>query len=284
MGIIFLILLIGGGGYYIWLQRQQMQEMNDMFTLEKERLSDDFEEISLQYEGYKFSISNDSLLALLTTEQEKVQRLQEELRTVKLTNVRRINELRNELETLRKIMRNYVIQIDSLNTENANLKQENTQITNSYQQATSRVAQLSQQVSQLGERVQLASQLNAANIQVTLLTSRGRVSRNIRNASQLKLTFIISKNITAPVGEQTIYVRLMKPDGDILKKTNYGFFRFENRDIEYSMKRSIEYDGEEQSVDMYWDIEETLSSGTYRADIFTEGTLIGRNPFVLVER
>ncbi|MDL2303998.1 hypothetical protein LJC72_01490 [Bacteroides sp. OttesenSCG-928-D19] len=281
MGVILLLVIIGVGGYYIWHQNQQMQEMTEMYALEKEELSDEYEELSLQYEGYKFSVGNDSLLALLTTEQAKVQRLQEELRTVKSTNVRRINELKKELETLRKIMRNYVIQIDSLNAENEKLKNENRQVTQKYQQATSKAARLSQERDQLSERVQMASRLDAVNIQVTPITSKGKVAKNISKAAQLQLTFIISKNITAPVGEQTIYVRLMKPDDDILTKPNSGRFQFENREITYSMKRTIEYDGEEQNVIMYWNIEEFLSPGTYRADIFAEGNLIGRKSFVI---
>ena len=281
MAIILLVLIIGVGGYYIWHQQQQMQDMTEMFSLEKESLSDEYEELSLQYEGYKFSVGNDSLVSLLTTEQAKVQRLQEELRTVKSTNVRRINELKKELETLRKIMRNFVIQIDSLNAENQQLKDENRQVTQKYQQATSTAARLSKEKERLTERVEMASRLDAVNIQVKPITSRGRDAKNISRATQLMLTFIISKNITAPVGEQTIYVRLMKPDDSILTKSNSGRFPFENREISYSMKRSVEYDGEEQSVVMYWDIEEYLSPGTYRADIFAEGNRIGRKSFTL---
>ena len=281
MAIILLVLIIGVGGYYIWHQQQQMQDMTEMFSLEKESLSDEYEELSLQYEGYKFSVGNDSLVSLLTTEQAKVQRLQEELRTVKSTNVRRINELKKELETLRKIMRNFVIQIDSLNAENQQLKDENRQVTQKYQQATSTAARLSKEKERLTERVEMASRLDAVNIQVKPITSRGRDAKNISRATQLMLTFIISKNITAPVGEQTIYVRLMKPDDSILTKSNSGRFPFENREISYSMKRSVEYDGEEQSVVMYWDIEEYLSPGTYRADIFAEGNRIGHKSFTL---
>ena len=281
MGIALLVFIVGGGGYYIWHQQQQMQVMTEIFALEKESLFDEYEEISLQYEGYKFSVGNDSLVAMLTTEQAKVQRLQEELRTIKSTNVQRINELKKELETLRKIMRNYVIQIDSLNAENEKLKDENRQVTKRYQQASSTAARLSKEKDKLSERVEMASRLDAVNIQVSPITSRGRAAKNISKANQLMLTFIVSKNITAPVGEQTIYVRLMKPDDDILTKSNSGRFRFENRDIAYSMRRTIEYDGEEQNVVMYWDIEEYLSPGTYRADIFAEGNLIGRKSFVL---
>jgi len=281
MGIIMLLLIIAGGAYYIWYQNRQMSDMTEMFALEKESLTDEYEELSLQYEGYKFSVSNDSLVALLTTEQAKVQRLQEELRTVKSTNARRINELKKELETLRKIMRNYVIQIDSLNAENKQLKDANRQVTQKYQQASSMAARLTKEKEQLSERVEMASRLDAVNIQATLLTSKGKATKNIKKAAQIMLTFIVSKNITAPVGEHTVYVRLMKPDDDILTKPNSGTFRFENKDLTYSMKRNIEYDGEEQSVVMYWNIEEYLSSGTYRADIFAAGNLIGRKSFAL---
>lgn len=281
MGIILLVLILGVGGYYLWYQNRQMHEMSEMFALEKESLSDEYEELSLQYEGYKFSVGNDSLITLLTTEQAKVQRLQEELRTVKSTNVRRINELKKELETLRKIMRNYVIQIDSLNAENQQLKDENLQVTQKLQQASSRAARLSKEKDQLSERVEMASRLDAVNIQVGLLTSKGKTAKKIDKASQLMVSFIISKNITAAVGEQTVYVRLMKPDDDILTKPNSGRFQFENKDIMYSMRKTIEYDGEEQNMVMYWNIEEFLSPGTYRADIFAGGNLIGRKSFKL---
>jgi hypothetical protein len=281
MGIILLVLIIGAGGYYLWHQQQQMREMSEMFTLEKESLTDEYEELSLQYEGYKFSVGNDSLLILLNTEQAKVQRLQEELRTIKSTNVRRINELKKELETLRRIMHNYIIQIDSLDAVNQQLKDENRQVTQKYQQASSQAARLSKEKEQLSERVQMASRLDAVNIQASLLTSKGKSAKKLNKAAQLMLTFIISKNITAPVGEQTVYVRLMKPDDDILAKPNSGHFQFENKEIMYSMKKPIVYDGEELTIVMYWDIEEYLSPGNYRADIFSGGNLIGRKSFTL---
>jgi hypothetical protein len=281
MGVILLALVLGGAGYYIWYQNQQMNDMTEIFELEKESLTDEYEEISLQLEGFKFSVSNDSLVALLTTEQAKVLRLQEELRTVKSTNARRINELKKELETLRKITRHYAAQIDSLNTENKHLKDENKIVTRKYQQASSEATRLSKEKEKLTERVEMASRLDAVNIQPTLITSKGKAAKNINKAAQIMLSFIISKNITAPVGEQTIYVRLMKPDDNILTKPNSGTFSFENRMIGYSMKRNIEYDGEEQSVVMYWTIEEYLSPGAYRADIFTDGALIGHKSFTL---
>ena len=280
MGIIILVLISSVAVYYIWFQKQQMQEMSEMFALEKEMLFKEYEEVSFEFEGMKFSVNNDSIFSMLITEQEKVQRLQEELKTVKVTNARRISELKQELETLRKIMRNYVIQIDSLNSENEKLKIENKEVTNKYQQASNQARRLTQEVNQLGEKVQMAKRLDAANIQLKAINDRGRDAK-IDKATKLMLTFIIQKNISANVGEQTLYIRLMKPDNDILTKPNSGTFKFENKDITYSLRKPIEYDGEEQSIILYWDIAEYISPGSYRVDIFAEGNLIGRKTIIL---
>ncbi len=281
VAIVVLILIIAGAAYYIFHQKQQMENLVEGYELDKEMLSDEYNEISLQYENIKFTLNNDSIVALLTTEQAKVQRLQEELRTVRATDTRRINELKKELETLRGIMRSYVIQIDSLNRENEQLKEENKQVVTRYRQATSQAANLQKEKEQLTERVTLASRLNATEININPVNSKGKTAKRIKQMEQFVVSFKISKNITAPVGEKTIYVRIMKPDDDVLVKSRADVFPFEGKEINYSMKRIIEYDGEETSVTLYWDIEEFLSPGTYRVDIFADGNHIGKKSFTL---
>ena len=236
---------------------------------------------SLQYEGYKFNVSSDSLAALLTTEQAKVQRLMEELRTVKSTNAKEISRLKKEIATLRKIMRNYVVQIDSLNRANEQLKVEKNEAVKKYQQASTTAASLKKEKEKLTERVTLASKLDATGITVTPVNSRGKLAKRIKRMEQFVVNFRIAKNVTAPVGEKVIYVRIMKPDDDILVKSRGDLFTFEGKEINYSMKKMIEYEGEEVPVTMYWDIEEYLSPGTYRVDIFADGNLIGKQSFTL---
>ena len=283
LAVIILILVIAGAAYYIFHQQQQMEEMTQSFDLEKEMMADDLNELSLQYEGYKFSVSNDSLVALLTTEQAKVQRLMEELRTVKSTNAKEIARLNKELATLRKIMRNYVIQIDSLNRANEQLKVEKNEAVKKYRQASTTAASLKREKEKLTERVTLASKLDATSISVTPVNSRGKLAKRIKKMEQFVINFKIAKNVTAPVGEKVVYVRIMKPDDDILVKSRGDVFTFEGKDINYSIKKMIEYEGEEVPVTMYWNIEEFLSPGTYRVDIFADGNLIGQRSFTLEE-
>lgn len=283
LAVIILILVIAGAAYYIFHQQQQMEEMTQSFDLEKEMMADDLNELSLQYEGYKFSVSNDSLVALLTTEQAKVQRLMEELHTVKSTNAKEIARLKKELATLRKIMRNYVIQIDSLNRANEQLKVEKNEAVKKYRQASTTAASLKREKEKLTERVTLASKLDATSISVTPVNSRGKLAKRIKKMEQFVINFKIAKNVTAPVGEKVVYVRIMKPDDDILVKSRGDVFTFEGKDINYSIKKMIEYEGEEVPVTMYWNIEEFLSPGTYRVDIFADGNLIGQRSFTLEE-
>lgn len=281
LAIIVLILIIAGAAYYIFRQKTQMDDIVMGYELDKEMWADETNEMSLQYEGMIFKINNDSLVAQLTTEQAKVQRLQEELRTVRATDTRRINELKKELETLRSITRSYVIQIDSLDQANKQLQREKQEAVTRYQRATTQAANLQKEKEQLTERVTLASRLDATDIQVNPVNSKGKTAKKIKQMQQFVVSFKITKNITAPVGEKTVYVRIMKPDDDVLVKSRADVFPFEGKEINYSMKRIIEYDGEETPVTLYWNIEEFLSPGEYRVDIFADGNHIGRRTFSL---
>lgn len=272
---------IGIAAYFILKQSTQLEEMHQLNEITKQQLEDEYANIDTQYEGFKITIRNDSLLQQLSNEQAKVQRLREELRTVKATDRAEINRLNNELASLRKILRSYIIQIDSLNRVNERLVQENREITTKYEQTAQTLNQISQEKANLTAQVTRASKLDAAGIKVSPTNKKGKAQKKIKNVEQLVISFVITKNITAEPGERTIYVRIMKPDDDILSKNRNNTFSFENRDIQYSLKRLVEYGGEEIPVTLYWNVEEYLMPGTYRVDIFADGNLIGSRSFSL---
>jgi len=277
--IVLLLIIVAFAFYYILRQQSQMKDLQQQSELVKEELADDYNNLVIDYEGIRMTISNDSLIAKLESEQMKVQRLQEELRTVKSTNTKRINELKSELETLRAILRNYVQQIDSLNKINQQLTTENRQVTARYQQASQTVSQLTKEKEQLTETVNLASKLDASNIVVRGLNDKNKPTDEIKKMKKIEFQFVINKNITAPPGEKTIYIQIRKPDDDVLTKSRSNVFNYENREQYFSAKRTIEYGGEEFPMTIYWEIEEYLSPGTYRVDIFADGNLIGKKPF-----
>lgn len=277
--IVILIIGIGVAGYFIFNQKSQIEILQEESNLNKQQLEDEYESLTMQYEGFKLNIKNDSLLQQITNEQAKVQRLLEELKTVKADNKAEIDRLNKELASLRKILKSYIVQIDSLNRANEQLRKEKTEITNKYQQATQTLNQVSQEKENLTEKVSLAAKLDATNISVQATNSKGKVQKKISKVEQLIINFTITKNITAEPGERTIFVRIMKPDNDVLTKSRTNTFPFENKEINYSVKRIIEYGGEEVPVTMYWPVEEYLMPGTYRVDIFADGNRIGMKQF-----
>ena len=275
-----LVLMLGVGGYLYLHQQQQMSELVAQFDLDKEELADEYNELSLQYEGYKFNVGNDSLLALMSSEQIKVQRLLEELRTVKATNALRVGELKKELKGLRNVLRHYVGQIDSLNNLNTKLRAENKKVKKQYNAASATVTTLTMEKQQLTERVEMAKLLEATNIDVKVLNSRGRKTR-ISKAAQLVFDFTVVRNISAELGNKMIYLRVMRPSGDVLTKKDEATFTFEGKEIAYSAKRMVEYAGEDLPVTIYWTVEEFLAAGDYRVYLFADAHLIGESDFTL---
>lgn len=262
-------------------EKRTNNELVQEFQLEKEDLENEYTQFSRQYDELKMTVSNDSLAQLLEQEQLKTQRLLEELRTVKSSNATEIRRLKKELATLRKVMVGYINQIDSLNRLTAHQQEVINEVTQKYNDASRQITNLSEAKATLDKKVTLAAQLSATNISVQPQNKRGRKTKRVKNITKLKIDFTIAKNITAETGERTLYVRITMPDNSVLTKSEQNTFPYENRQLNYSIKKYIEYTGEEQPVTVYWDVEEYIYAGTYRVDIFTDGVLIGQGSFEL---
>ncbi|MBR5594443.1 MAG: hypothetical protein IKW46_10290 [Bacteroidaceae bacterium] len=265
---------------YLWngLQESEKQnaEIQELVALEQEEMLNDLQTAQMEYDELKKKIlSNDSLLVKLEQEQLRTQQLYEELQNTKATNAAEIKRLKKELKTLRGVLESYMVQIDSLYRENTELKNENTKLIAGKQRAEKERNDLVREKEALSEKVDLASQLDATGIRMTMLRSNGKETTTIKRAKQISVSCTISKNITATTGDKRVFVRIIKPDGEPLTKGYSNTFKYENRDISYSMKKNFEFTGEEQTLTFYWDIEETLQQGRYQVFIFVDGNMIG---------
>lgn len=282
VGISLLVLLLAGGGYYLVRQQRTINDMRELSALDKQMLQDQFDELNMQYEEFSFEISNDSIAKRLEQEQAKVQRLMEELKQVKSTDAAEISRLRRELDTLRKILKSYVIQIDSLNRANQALRTENKAQREEISRVTSQRRQLQEEKSDLSEKVQLAAKLSVSNFRVIGLNNRGRDTKRIKSMKQLQINFQVDRNVTAEPGMKMIYLRLSMPDGMLMQQSGQsGSMPFESGQVPYSVSRQIEYSGEPTQVSLYWDIQEYLPEGVYTAEVFSDGYKIGRFNFTL---
>lgn len=279
--LIVVILALLGGLAYLFMdlqkQRQANRDMQELAELDKLEMENEYERFALQYSEMKTQINNDSIVEQLTQEQMKTQKLLEELKKVKADDAREITRLKKELATVREVLRSYIIQVDSLNRLNENLRAENSRVSAELEQRTQQVAGLSSEKASLSEKVAIAAQLDATNIQMSLLNKRDRATKRLKDTKKIQVTFTITKNVTASNGHRTIYVRIQNPGGNVLG--GGGSFAYENRNLECSMKKTIEYTGEEVTVPTFWNVTQMLEGGQYRVSIFADGHMIGSRTF-----
>lgn len=274
-----LIVIIGGVSFFAVHQVQKNKEMSQLFSIEKEEMENEYSTFATQYDELQIQINNDSLREKLESEKLKTQRLLEELRQVKTSDAAEIMRLKKELKTVRAVLRSYVMQIDSLNRVNQALTAENQQVKKQYSEATRQITTLSREKKNLNEKVTLAAQLDATNIVATPLNKRGKAAKKVKDAKKIAISFTIVKNITASTGNKTLYVRIAKPDNEVLTKSASNTFEYEDRSIAYSIKKYFEYTGEELTQTVYWDVEEFLAAGTYKVYLFCDGNMIGQGSF-----
>ena len=278
---IIVVLILAGVTAYLFINLNKQKEENaaikELAEIDKKEMENEYQQFAQQYSEMKTQINNDSIVAQLTAEQEKTQKLLDELRRVKSTDAREITRLKKELATVRAVIRSYVMEIDSLNRVNASLTQENTRVKGQYEAATRQIEGLSTEKRSLSEKVAIAAQLDATGISLVAKNKRGKSTDQIEKATTLQVSFNITRNVTAASGVKDIYVRIMSPTGNLLNGA--GSFSYENRTLQYSMKRSVEYNGEETPVSLFWNVSQALVAGTYQVSIFADGNMIGSRSF-----
>ena len=127
--VVLLLVVVGYLMFQLQKAKNENLEIVEQYSYEAEQmeqnktqLEQDYVVLSNDLEGFRLQVNNDSILKKLNDEQKRVQLLLEELRTTKATNTKRINELKNELASVRKVLTYYIAQVDSLNKENTVLR------------------------------------------------------------------------------------------------------------------------------------------------------------------
>ena len=281
--LVVVCLLLTGGVVYLSLNLKQQQqanlEMQELAELDKKEMENEYQRFADQYSEMKTQINNDSIIAQLTQEQLKTEQLLKELKTVKATDAREIARLKKELATCRAVIRSYILEIDSLNRLNQNLTAENTRMKGQYAEATKQIEGLNADKQTLSEKVAIAAQLDATGINLVAKNKRGKATDKMSKCKTLQVNFSIAKNVTASNGMKSIYVRITTPSGSVL--TQGGTFSYENRTLKYSMRKEVEYTGNETPVTLYWNVNEALSGGTYNVSVFADGHMIGARNFTI---
>lgn len=263
-------------------QEKELAELRQLAELDRQEMENQYAEYALQYDELKKGIQDDSLLQRLNEEQQRAENLAQQLKELKASkssDVAEIRRLKEELATVRAVLRTYILQVDSLQRLNQALTSERDEARAQVVQANTEISNLNNERASLTEKVAIAAQLDATGIVLTPLKKSGKTASKTKDIVRFAVNFSIAKNVTAQAGNRTIYVRLLKPNQTVINPS--GSFTYENRTLECSAHRQVEYTGQATAVQMYIPVNETLQGGKYQLSIFVDGQMIGTSSITM---
>ncbi len=262
-------------GIKLFIDTRSHNENMQFVETEKQKLESELNELIVEYDSLK--TGNDSLSGQLTAEQDKIRQL---LKT-QASSATKIKMYERELETLRKVMRSYIVQIDSLNTRNQELTVENVMVRQELDKVSTNYDEVSRQKEVLSSTVKIAQKLNAKNVIIEGLNKNSKETPKIKKIEKIRVCFTVRENSVAEAGNKTIYLQIIRPDDIVVSSPEAGTFIYEGESIVYSAKRDLEYENVDIDMCIYWDATEELIPGTYFIGLYAEGYEIGSGTFVL---
>ncbi len=261
---------------YIWFERTSL--VNEL-NLEKEDLTAQM--IALQNDYATLSSDYDSINSQLDSSREEVSQLIERIKKTDATNRAKIRQYERELGTLRSIMRNYIVQIDSLNTLNQKLTADAAAARREAAEIRRQSEELSKTVEDLSGQVAVGAVIKGRGIRLDAYNASNKITDRSSRVVRLMTTLSLVENDLAPKGPVRVYIRVKGPDGILLTNGEQRTFNFNGEPMICSASREVDYQGTEVEMSIYLNDVSEYVKGIYTVDVYTEQALLGSAELML---
>lgn len=235
-------------------------------------LKSDFDNLQSDY---------DFINSQLDSSREEVNILVDRIKKTEATNRKKMRQYEKELGTLRSIMKNYVVQIDSLNTANKKLAEELSTSRKELAKATGENKALNEKVENLSSKVATGSIVKARGLNVKAYNSSNKVTDRSSRVKRLAVSLSLVENELAKKGPMTVYVRAKDPDGNLLLDGEGATFKIGKDVVAASASREVDYQGSEVDMIIYVNNIEDYVKGIYTIDVYTDKSQLGSAELLL---
>ena len=274
--LISVAVLLAGTLAYIWYQKSSL--VKDL-TMEKEELTEQM--IALQNDYATLSSDYDDINLQLDSSRLEVQMLIEKITKTEATNRSKIRQYEKELGTLRSIMRNYIVQIDSLNTLNKQLTADAAAARREAAESRRKQQELSKEVENLSGQVAAGSVIKARGIRMEAYNASDKVTDRSSRVVRLLTSLSLVENDLAPKGPVRVYIRVKGPDGILLTNDSQRTFEVNGEPMICSASREVDYQGKEVELSIYLNDITGYVKGIYTVEAYTEQTRLGSAELML---
>lgn len=262
-------LLLAGVLAYIWIGKNKI--VSDL-NIEKEDLTQEM--LTLQNDYADLETANDTLNAHLDIEREKVNQLIERFQKTEATNRAQIRQYEKELGTLRSIMKNYIVQIDSLNSLNIALRQEASDARREAAENKMQYDNLRTTTDEYARQVAEGSVVKGRGVTLHAINSSAKETDRSSRTAKLRADMFLIENSIAQKGPKRVYIRVKGPDGILMTASDEQLFTCNGEQMIYSESREVDYQGEEVEISVYFASGQSYTKGVYTVDAYTtEGKL-----------
>ena len=269
-------LALAGTLMYIWYQKSQL--ISDL-NVEKQELTEQM--VALQNDYATLNSDYDTINSQLDSSREEVAQLIDRIKKTDATNRAKMRQYEKELGTLRSIMRNYIVQIDSLNTLNHKLTAEAAAARRDAAASRAANEELNKQVESLAGQVAAGSVIKARGLVMQAYNSSDKATDRSSRVARLLTTLSLVENNLAPKGPVRVYIRVKDPDGILLTNSVQTSFNCGGETLLASASREVDYEGKEVELSIYLNDIPAFTKGIYTVEAYTEQGLLGRSELML---
>ena len=268
--------LMAAGLAYVWATKSSLvKDLNaekEDLTQQMIALRGDYESLSSDYE---------SVNSQLDSSREEVNQLIERIQKTEATNRAKMRQYEKELGTLRSIMRNYIVQIDSLNTLNHKLTADAAAARKEAASSRAENAELKGQVENLSGQVAAGSVIKSRGLSVAAYNSSDKVTDRSSRVVRLLASLSLVENDLAPKGPVRVYLRVKDPEGILLTNSNQTSFNYNGQTLVASASREVDYQGKEVDLSIYLNDIPSYQPGIYTVEAYTAQAFLGKTELLL---
>lgn len=197
-----------------------------------------------------------------------------------------INRLQGKVDGYRELLLAQDEEIEKLKKLNEQLFEENKEQKVEINTLNDKITNINRSNKKLEEQIEIAGRLEIKDIEIVGVFRNGSTKINSfknRSLNKLIVNFTVLENSLSKIEVLDIYLRIIKPSGQVVYDISKGSgsFTFDKREFFYSIKDEILIDKSEMTYNIEYVKSEELNKGEYQVILYTNNYEIGRSEFII---
>ena len=197
-----------------------------------------------------------------------------------------INRLQGKVDGYRELLLAQDEEIEKLKKLNEQLFEESKEQKVEINTLNDKITNINRSNKKLEEQIEIAGRLEIKDIEIVGVFRNGSTKINSfknRSLNKLIVNFTVLENSLSKIEVLDIYLRIIKPSGQVVYDISKGSgsFTFDKRELFYSIKDEILIDKSEMTYNIEYVKSEELNKGEYQVILYTNNYEIGRSEFII---